>query len=133
MSRSKPLMNPGTLSSLRAASMDVKRSRISRCGSARSASPPKTTQAKSPAPHLCAIAAIDLDVLFGQVARPETRASSTFALDDEFDQALVTVELFFQLIFREIGGHSALANRDALHVDVDFVWVEGNAGVSRRR
>src|SRR5271166_2258142 len=98
MSLSNADMKPGTLSSLSAASIELKRSITSAWGSAYDgiAKTNKTTQASAQGVptvlHLRPIAAIDFDVLLGQVAGPEARIAFPVPLDHEFDQALVAVQ-----------------------------------------
>src|SRR5712692_1825855 len=120
-------MNWGRLSSLNAAAMEANRSTTSSCVSAI-----KAAQASMPMPQLSAIARINFNVLFREVAGPETRAALAAALERYADQALRGVQLFLQIRFREIGGQSATANRDLLELNVYLRWIDRHAGVSRR-
>src|SRR5579859_1825908 len=100
-------MNCGTLISLNAAAMDANRSTTSACVSAI-----KAVQARMPMPQLSAITCINFNVLFREVAGPETGAALAAALDRNADQALRRVQLFLQIKFGKIGGQASAANRD---------------------
>src|SRR5580658_818508 len=121
MSLSKAPMNSGTLVSLSAAAMAVKTSMISECVSAKRHA---TTTMESRA--LRTIARINLNVLFREVARPEAGSRRTSAMQYKTYQALFIIQFFLELGFREIRGHTALANQHALQMNVNFGRIEGD-------
>src|SRR5690348_4400649 len=111
MSRSKAAMNSAALSTLRAAVMEAKRSTTSAWVSAwreRVKRRIKTRTRLEPCPTLRPVAAIDFDVLLGQVAGPEAGAGFAVAVDDELDGAVDAVEFLFQMLLFKIGGDTAL-------------------------
>src|ERR1700683_5188865 len=115
MSLLTPAMNFGTfpcpdptpvpLTSVNAAAIDVTTSITSSCASAH-ANAASMHNSAAPRAALCTIAGINLNVLLGEIARPETRAALGFALDRESNQAIGFIQLFLQLLLRKIRGKS---------------------------
>src|SRR5215469_14440872 len=66
------------------------------------------------------IAGIDVDIAFGQIARPEARRAFPVAAKGEPDHALGCIQLRFELLFGERRCEAVAADRDALHGDFGF-------------
>src|ERR1700678_3015325 len=106
---------PAPSSSVNAAAMEVTTDITSSCASAYA----NTAAIQSTAAIravLCAIASINLNVLLGQIARPEARAAPAFALYRKSDQAFGFIQLLLQFTLRKIRRQPAPAHRDALQI-----------------
>src|SRR5258707_15502284 len=114
MSLSQAFMNSGALESLSPAAMEANRSTMSAWMSARR----KAAAMIVASTKLRTIARIDLNVLFSEVARPETRASRASAMQQHLYQAFLVVQFFLELRFGEIRGNAPLANQYALQMDI---------------
>src|SRR5207237_1302395 len=77
-----------------------------------------------------AVARVDVDVAFGQVAGPEAGGAFAFAADGEANFALGRIELFLQRGLGERRGQAGAADGRALQVDIDLRGIERHAGVS---
>src|SRR5436190_819510 len=82
---------------------------------------------------LSAIARIDSDVLFGEIAGPEPGFAARPALDYKTNRNFVFVHLALQPRLGELGGAPRLAHERALKVDVDAVRVELDTGIAGGR
>src|ERR1700678_3627739 len=142
MSLLKAAMNSGTFpctsevpaasTSVSAAAIEVTTAITSSCASAYANTAAKPSSAIIRA-VLCAIARINLNVLLGQIARPEARAAPAFALYRKSDQAFGFIQLLLQRTFRKIRRQPAPAHRYALQIDVHFRWIQRHARIPRRR
>src|ERR1700722_16302808 len=91
---------PVPFCSVSAPAMDATTSMTSSCASANANAATRQTSSAIRAvlrAVLSAIARIDLNVLLGQVARPEARAALAFALDRKSNQAFGFVQFLLQL------------------------------------
>src|SRR5258708_1415992 len=125
---SKPFMKPAALSFESAEAMDANRSTTSACVSAMPAIVAETAMRA----RLRAIAGIDFDVLFREVASPEASFAFAAPVDGESDLAFALVQFPRQLRFRKIDGETVTADQNALQVDFDGAGVEFGTGVSSR-
>src|SRR5580658_6090125 len=73
----------------------------------------KTPTAKTVGATLGAVVRIDVDVIFGQVARPESGGSFPLAGDPEDDRDVGVIETHLHIGFVERGGEAVAAN---LHI-----------------
>src|SRR5437868_11365887 len=80
-----------------------------------------------------AITGIDPNVIFRQVASPESRTSLPFSTNVETNRAFGIVQLLLQFAFRESRRQAAAAHGDALHFDIDFCRIECHAGIAGSR
>src|SRR5580658_8593095 len=74
--------------------------------------------------HLSAVIRIDMDIVFGQIARPERRASLPLAGDPEHDRDIGIVEPHLHIGFIERSGEPAAANLHVLQRDIDLRGIE---------
>src|SRR5580704_15948692 len=79
------------------------------------------------------IARINLNVLLGQIARPESRAAFGTAVEGESNGAVGQVELLLQFRLREIGRKSAAAHGHALQIDIHLRRVQRHARITGGR
>src|ERR1700691_4857130 len=128
MSLLNAAMNFETFTSVSAPAIDVTTSTTSSCASA-----DMNTAATQINTALRTIARIDLNVLLRQIARPEARRALASAVQDETDQALPLVQLFFEIGLGEIRSQTATAHRHVLEIDVYFARVKRHAGVPGSR
>ena len=77
-----------------------------------------------------AIAGVDVDVAFGQVAGPEAGGAFAFASNREADLALLGIEFLLQRGLGERRGQASAADGRFLQVDIDLGRIERDAGVS---
>src|SRR5580693_1159070 len=82
---------------------------------------------------LRAIARINLNVLLGEIARPETRASLGPAVDRESNGTIGFVEFFLQFALRKVSGQSAPADGYALQIDVHLRGIQRHARITGGR
>src|ERR1039457_6878568 len=122
---SKPFMKPAVLSFASADAMDANRSTTSAWVSAM----PAMDAPAARRTRLRTITRIDFDVLFREVAGPETGFAFTAALNGEAYEAFPLVQLLLQLRFQEIGRETAAADRDPLQVDIDIARFELRPGI----
>src|ERR1039458_1337852 len=76
------------------------------------------------------VAGVDPDVAFRQVAGPEARFAFSLPSNRQADFAFRRGQSGFQFLFGERRGQPALAHRHALHPNVGFGRIEGNARVA---
>src|ERR1700733_9457843 len=119
--RTVPAASP--LTSVSAPAMDATTSITSSCASAQANTAAMQNSAVQRA-VLRTIARINLNVLLGEIARPEARAALGFALDREADRAFGVVQFLLQLGLRKIRCQSAPAHRQALQIDVHLRWIQ---------
>src|SRR5258708_7218476 len=125
---SNPFMKPAALSFESAEAMDANRSTTSACVSAM----PAMVAEMAMSARLRAIAGIDFDVLFREVAGPEASFPFAAPVDGELDLAFALVQFLRQLRFRKIDGETVAADLNALQADFDAAGVELGTGVTGR-
>src|SRR5580692_866342 len=108
MPLSKASRNDSTWPALSALAADAMRSRTSLSESARRHAAIDNNSNRRRVIS-CPIAAVDADVAFGEVARPESRRSFALAADGDYDVALRGVQLLLELGFRKFRRQSAAA------------------------
>src|SRR5579872_1345400 len=130
MSLSNDSMNAGTSTSVSAAVMEP-----TRLITSEDESPRKGVNAKQQARRntLRAVAGIDLNVFFREVAGPKSRAARASAMQDDADAAFGFIQFFLEVRFGEIGRQARAANRHVLQVDVHFGGIERDASIAGRR
>ena len=80
--------------------------------------------------RLGSVVGVDMDVVFGQIAGPESRASLPFSGDAEDNRNICIVKAHFHVAFVEGAGQTGAADFDVLEGDVDGSRVEVHSGVS---
>src|SRR5262249_14017430 len=80
-----------------------------------------------------AVAGIDTNVTFGEIAGPEARASRALAADLELDRALRLIELLLEARLGKLRRQSAAAHGRPLHDDIDLPRIESHARIPRGR
>src|SRR6476646_9461783 len=76
------------------------------------------------------IAAVDPDITVGQVTGPESSRAFSLPSQSETNLAFLRLELLLQRRFGERGGQPSAAHGRALQIDIGFIRIEGDAGVS---
>src|SRR5258708_23063961 len=110
--------------SLRAAAISPNRSTKSARVSARADAAIAASSVRRSIMTLGAVAGVDLDVAFGQVAGPEAGGAFALAANNQADLALRRFELPLQLGLGEWGGEAGAADRRRLQVDINFAGIE---------
>src|SRR5437868_1409664 len=82
---------------------------------------------------LRAVIRIDVDVVFGEVARPEGRAALSLAYDPEDYRDIGVVETEFHVGFIEGCSQTVAANLDILESDFNQRRIEIDSGVTSCR
>src|SRR5579863_3114154 len=93
--------------------------------------PTPTAKTISATRHLSAVIRIDVDIVFGQIAGPERRASLPFAGDPEHDRDIGIVEPHLHIGFIERSGEPVAADLHVLQRDIDLRGIEVDGGVAR--
>src|SRR5712671_1308114 len=73
-----------------------------------------------------AVAGINTNVTFGEIAGPEARAAFALAADLEMDRALRLIEPLLEARLGKFRRQTAAAHGHALHHDIDFRRIEGD-------
>src|SRR2546422_11397231 len=80
-----------------------------------------------------AVAGIDTNVTFGEIAGPEARTAFAFATDLEMDRALRLIEPLLEAHFGEFRRQTTVAHGHALHHDIDRRRIKNNVCISGSR
>src|SRR5690242_19336521 len=99
-----------------------------------SAAKQTATEASSKARRVISrpIARVDADVALREVAGPEARLAFAFSPNVDANLAVRRVELLLEVGLGKRRGNTALADRDALHVDIGLRGIERDTGIARR-
>src|ERR1019366_7882550 len=111
MLRSKWSRNAAESSLVRASAAALKTFRMSAEESANATIEISSSAVRMSGP----VTGVDVDVLFGEVASPETRAAAAGSANGEADGTIGQVELGLQFVLGEFGGEAAAAHRNTLH------------------
>src|ERR1035437_2014780 len=130
MAGSNARRKSGTLPALNEAAASATSSSTSRAGSAARQQAGSGSRSSARRVMSGPVTGIDSDVPFRQVTGPEARLAFSLASNGQPNFAIRGVQLRLQFRLGERRGQPALADRDTLHVDIDFRRIEGDAHIA---